>query len=84
MKTLFLSLSREGIAARSELNLEMPMLVWGIAKTTQHCIASALGPVSQPLCGLCTAQPQQILASQPCRQRKLRLWLLQGSSGVVC
>lgn len=81
MKTLFLSLSREGIAARSELNLEMP--VWGIAKTTQHCIASALGPVPQPLCGLCTAQPQQILASQPCRQRKLHLWLLQGSSAVV-
>lgn len=68
---------------RSELNLEMPVLMWGTAKTTQHCIASALGPVSQPLCGLCTAQPQQILASQPCSQRELHLWLLQGSSDVM-
>lgn len=34
MKTLFLSLSREGISVRSELNLEMLVLMWGTAKTT--------------------------------------------------
>lgn len=42
MKTYFLPLSWESIAVKSELNLEMQVLMWVIPKTTQHCIASVL------------------------------------------
>jgi len=47
-KTSFLPPSREGIAVKSALNLEMQVLMWVTAKTTQHCIASVLASVPQP------------------------------------
>lgn len=61
MKTSFLPLSREGIAVGSELNLAMQVLMRVTAKATQCCTASVLVLIML-ICGLSTAQPQQILA----------------------